>query len=384
MIVFLDGFNALLTAKLGVDDTTLPISPNDASALCAALKDNYSYLTLSNGVDQECVRVTCNEGVINIERGESPITVPVRYCASFVVNKKVIDDYLMQGGATPAVCGIESEDIDITPKEGEECVKVLSLPECQELSWRSGNAEYTQGKDGKITSEPATSCLLQCGTYENATIKVNDDGLICSISSGSRIVHSSSGCCGCNEGCSGCQEGKNGGNTMNCPPSTIQPGVYGPFTVNECGIITDYDPAAGGFDVTIPSATTTVSGSVVLADADAPANSGVITYGFLTEWVAENISLNLCDLPTRVVDEDSQIAGCKNGESALFSIPDLQNLLSSDIDLCGINPFTGQLVTTSGSLTSDFADAQLIVCIDGETRSIEFSRLFEAIEANLS
>lgn len=195
---FLTGFSAVLRRDLSSTATTLPLRVSDRERLCAALGGGHSYLVLQNGFQTEVVRVECDAtgGTILLERGDPAITVPEGGCVRFEVTQQLLDDY--ETTAPPqAICEIEGEGGIVVTQEG--CKVTLALGEnCDAVSWRVGNTTYRYA-DGCVTTETAATCILQPGTYRNATIRVNDDGTVCSVEEGSNIVYSQTPCCGCQE-----------------------------------------------------------------------------------------------------------------------------------------------------------------------------------------
>lgn len=199
MAKFLTGFSAVLIRDLTPTATTLPLSQRDRTRLCTQLAGDHSFLVLQNGYATEVVRVECDAAgsAVLIERGDTPISVPENACVRFEVTQELLDDYETQ--APPqAICSIEGEGGITVTQEG--CAVTLTLGGgCDSASWRVGNTVYTYA-NGCVTTETTPTCILQPGTYRNATIRVNDDGTICAIEEGSNIVYSQTPCCGCDNG----------------------------------------------------------------------------------------------------------------------------------------------------------------------------------------
>lgn len=192
MAVFATGWSATLTADLSKSATVLPISTPRAAKLCTILEDADTYLVIRNGTDAEVVRATCDHGTtkIIIERGEDPIAAPAGACVDFEVTEELLGDFVVKPNS---VCEIIPGPGLITTEDG--CAVTISLDDCDEVSWRVGNMVYTY-KDGCVTEKAAGTCVIPPGRYDNASITVNSDGIICSIESGSNIVYSSNPCCG--------------------------------------------------------------------------------------------------------------------------------------------------------------------------------------------
>lgn len=190
--IFLSGWVGSLNADLSTSATRLPLRSVDAERLCARLGDNHSYLLLTNGSDAEVVRVECFSGVPTITRGDNPIAVPNGGCARFEVTAELLGDFVTPADA---ICEIIGEGGINVEQEG--CVVTLTLgADCENVSWRSGNYSY-RFENGCVVRTLATGgCSLVPGTYSNATITVNSDGLICGIEAGSNIVFSHDPCCG--------------------------------------------------------------------------------------------------------------------------------------------------------------------------------------------
>lgn len=192
--VFATGWTAALTADLSTTATILPLRTRDVTRLCNILgSDDHTYLVLTNGVDTEVVHAECSGSNVVIERGDTPIAVPSGGCVRFEVTADLLADYV-----TPneSVCEIVNGGGLTVEQDG--CVVTLTLGEgdCEEIRWRSGNTEYWF-EDGCIQSAPVTDggCNLVPGTYRNATITVNAQGMICAIEAGSNIVYADNPCC---------------------------------------------------------------------------------------------------------------------------------------------------------------------------------------------
>jgi hypothetical protein len=395
MFVFADGLRVNLTAKLNVGDTVLPISAGDASKVCAIVGiANFTYLTISNGISIEVVKATCAAGVVNIERaqnGTSALTIPANSCASFVVNKAVVDAYMSQGGQTPAVCKITagSSRIEITENPLAPCEKIINTPICPGATWKSGNWIYTQTEAGCVTRSADEDCSLDANTYENATITINGQGQICKIESGSNIVHSGGGCCTCQSCTSGCgSNGSGSGSSGGCvlSTSTMVAGQYGPFTVSECGFITKYDASLNNFAATVAPATTSAYGTVTLIDSASPSSNDVITYDYLNGILTAGGFYSICSLPSRVATSAITLAGCKQGEDARFSISDLKPLFTDPVNVCNFADHVDALIEADPTNMPNQRVKPVVlngfipVCINGATEKIKIKDLFDAIK----
>lgn len=193
-VKFLNGFSAMLTADLSATAVSLPITAAMKSQLCSRLgAGNSSFLVLTNGVGYEIVGVSCVAGQPLLDRGSPAITVAKGNCVRFEVTEELLSAYQAQGGGGEVICKVLPGDgIEV---ETNGCEVTISAVVCDEVTWSSGNLLYTF-KDGCISTSPLTGCTLAPGTYENATIVVNSEGKICSVSGGANIVFNQN--CGCN------------------------------------------------------------------------------------------------------------------------------------------------------------------------------------------
>jgi hypothetical protein len=186
-----DGFRAAVAITSTM--TTLPLKATEATALCAALGDGYTYLTMRNVWGFEIVKATCAAGVVSIERGASPLGGDV--CVAFEWTQKALTDLMAQGGASPALCEIKAGSDRLTVKM-DGCTATLDKPACDGAAWRAGNAVFTQSPAGCVASQPVAAGLaLRPGTYKNATVTVNEAGEIVAIAEGDNIVFTGGGCC---------------------------------------------------------------------------------------------------------------------------------------------------------------------------------------------
>lgn len=191
--VFLDGVCVTLTSKLDSGSTNLTVSQSDISKLCEKLGDgNHSYLTMNTNQGSEILKITCNSSQIVLERGLSgstALTGSVGRCLCFQVNKAVIDDYITSGlpeACEPTIVTDNEDVITITPPEEGSCEWVISL-----------NEDFLDRLNDCCPEDDCNNCTISDGTYENATISVVN-GKVCSVATGTNIVYTGGGCCGCN------------------------------------------------------------------------------------------------------------------------------------------------------------------------------------------
>jgi hypothetical protein len=390
----LDGLKLTLTAKLNVTDTIISLNVADTNKLCSGLGANYTYLTIANAGQIETMKATCVGGVINVVRaqnGTSAITAPGGTCIAFQWVKSAITDFIAQGGGVAGICDLTNgspERLEIVPDPINSCAKKLTIKSCQSTAtWRFGNIIYKQELDGCIKTEAATDCILVDGTYQNATL-VFKDGKICSVKEGTNIVHSGGGCCTCSN-CSG--SGSSTPATLACPvvATTIQPGQYGPFTINGCGFITAYNSSLNNFNATVPVATNATSGTVTLVNPAAPAGNSVVTYSYL-QTVIGGMSLSLCNLPNQVADNTIRLAGCKGTNTGSFSFSELKTLFATPLNLCSTPAYVNDLITPTqadpliSKPTAELLAATIVVCIGGTTQSLSMQEFFDAIKAHVA
>ncbi len=189
-----DGFRANLA--MTPQQTVVPLRSNEASALCARLGSDYTYLTLRSAWGFEIVKATCSAGVVSIERGQAG-TTPLGgdLCMGFEWTTPAMTDFMAQGGGAPAICAIEPASDRVTV-ETDGCTVKIDRPACAAVTWRDGNALLTMGEGGCVASENvAPAIALAAGTYKNATITIDEAGRITRIEEGENIVFTGGGCC---------------------------------------------------------------------------------------------------------------------------------------------------------------------------------------------
>lgn len=197
-VKFATGFRAHLTSNIGTTNTALPISASDAARLCRMLgTGNSTYLVLDNGAESEVIGATCVGGRVVITRGANPIAAMEGSCVKFEVTDKLIDEYRSPDEAQD-VCEIEGANGITVERDGCKVTVRLGSEDCENSGWRSGNYNMAF-EDGCIVATPAETCRIAPGVYRNATITVDEDGVICKIEEGNNIVYSQSHCCTCGE-----------------------------------------------------------------------------------------------------------------------------------------------------------------------------------------
>ncbi|WP_333679870.1 hypothetical protein [Dyella sp.] len=196
------GFKARLKTKLSPDDRVLPLYPHDVARLASVLvaADDYTRLWIGDGVEHEVVKVTgLVQGSAIIDRAEegtSPTTSPAGSCASFAWTPANLADFIQQGmgGLQPAVCSVSAASERVIV-DNDRCAVSIDIPACAGARWRSGNQQFTQDDAGCVSAQAVDTPLVD-GEYVNATVTVRD-GHIVAIKSGTNIVYSGGGCCGC-------------------------------------------------------------------------------------------------------------------------------------------------------------------------------------------
>lgn len=198
MFQSVDGFRAYV--QMLSTQTQIPLKPDEAAMICAAIGSGYTYLTLRNVWGFEVVKATCSSGAVIIERGTKPVGGDV--CVAFEWTKPAMADFIAQGagGAAPAICSVEAASARVQV-EMDGCTAKIDRSPCQGALWRSGNKELIQEDHGCIWSRDVPSSVaLPHGTFKNATITVDEFGNIVSIAQGDNIVFTGGGCCTCQGG----------------------------------------------------------------------------------------------------------------------------------------------------------------------------------------
>lgn len=200
--VALVGFTTRLEETLQVKDTVLPVSTQDMAYLRGKLgEDGYTYLRVKTAVAHEIVKVVdiqnCAVMIERAQEGTSAIVAKYDSCVGFEWTENALSAFIQQGmgGTTSSVLSISSGNDCLTVQNDNGNVKITK-EEQEEVSWRSGNKEFTQNKCGVISEKVVASGALADGEYKNATLIVKD-GHIIAIKAGTNIVYTGGGCCGC-------------------------------------------------------------------------------------------------------------------------------------------------------------------------------------------
>lgn len=189
-LVILDNICVTLTSVLAQTDTVLPISAAqaaDVSALIGTTGD-HSYFTLVTPLGSEIMRVTTSGGSLFVQRaqgGTTALTGSVGQCVCFRYNKLILDEYVAPAPpCEPSVVSGDAAVIEVTPPASGAC------------NWTVDLTDAFKARIAALETAVGNMCTLPDGVYENASITVTN-GNVCSVSTGTNIVYTGGGCCGC-------------------------------------------------------------------------------------------------------------------------------------------------------------------------------------------
>lgn len=175
--------------------------------------DEYTFLSISNGINCEHVKVTQTANGLVIDRGQggtSAYNWPKGSCYQFQWSKPafqaMVDCILNNDDVpddAPKIEGYEASIVDgqlcYTPIEDEDEAGDFETVEIQDCKFRY----CFSAKNVKKDPLPASQTLMP-GTYENATVTVDENGCVTNVSGGCKTTIQ-----GCTK-CDTCDDGEPG------------------------------------------------------------------------------------------------------------------------------------------------------------------------------
>jgi len=197
-------FCSMLLRDYAADETCLDLSAADENKLCALLEgDCYTRVVVDTASGCEIVNVTCEDGVLKIQRGDEETTPQ-----PWEKGALVYFDWTPQNNLDWWNCNQSEESENVPPIKSDEfdvlwdedlqqwCIEPKDDDGLSGKSWDDGKNRFTV-VNGKITCEAVPAAeQLTAGTFPNATVVVGDDCKIKSIQKGCNVIAQ-----GCVDGC---------------------------------------------------------------------------------------------------------------------------------------------------------------------------------------